>query len=58
MKQMEIKAHYRPKKTITTIKSDFSKTLVDLVKREFKPSRPNKIWVTNITYIWTRYDGL
>jgi len=57
MKQMGIKAHYRPKKTKTTINSDFSKTLVDLVNREFKPSRPNNIWVTDITYIWTKYDG-
>ena len=27
--------------------------LKNIVNREFKPERKNKIWVTDITYIWT-----
>lgn len=56
MRQMDIKACYRTKKTRTTINSNFSKKLINEVNRMFNPSRPNKIWVTDITYIWTSYD--
>lgn len=30
-----------------------SATIPDLVKRNFDVIRPNKVWVTDITYIWT-----
>jgi|SRR5690554_3994068 len=53
MKQMGIKAHYVKK---TTIDSDLSNILINHVKRNFSVSRPNAIWFTDITYIWTRYD--
>ncbi len=56
MKQMGIKAHYVKKTTKTTIDSDFSNKLINHVKRNFSVSKPNAIWVTDITYIWTRYD--
>ena len=56
MKQMGIKAHYVKKSTKTTIDSDLSNKLINHVKRNFTVYRPNAIWVTDITYIWTRYD--
>lgn len=56
MKQMGIKAHYVKKTTKTTINSDVSSKLVNIVNRNFKVERPNAIWVSDITYIWTRYD--
>ena len=56
MKQMGIKAHYVKKTTKTTINSDLSNKLINHVKRNFSVSKPNAIWVTDITYIWTRYD--
>ncbi len=56
MKQMGIKAHYVKKSTKTTTNSDLSSKLTDHVKRNFNVKNPNAIWVTDITYIWTRYD--
>lgn len=56
MRQMGIKAHYVKKTTKTAINSDLSSKLVNHVNRNFKVSKPNTIWVTDITYIWTMYD--
>lgn len=56
MCQMGIKAHYRAKTTRTTIKSDMTSKLINIVDRNFKTDRPNALWVTDITYIWTRYN--
>jgi len=56
MKQMGIQAHYVKKTTKTTMNSDFSSKLINIVNRNFKVNRPNAIWVSDITYIWTRYD--
>lgn len=56
MRQMGIRAHYRAKNTRTTINSDLTAKLANIVDRNFKTQRPNAIWVTDIIYIWTRYD--
>jgi transposase InsO family protein len=53
MKEMGIRAIYRKKWVKTTIDSDFSSKLENLLKRNFKAIKPNTIWVTDITYIWT-----
>jgi len=56
MRQMGIHAHYIKKTTKTTINSDLTSNLINHVERNFKVDKPNRIWVTDITYIWTRYD--
>lgn len=56
MRELDIRTIYRSKWIRTTVDSDFSSKLENLVKREFKTDKPNRLWVTDITYIWT-YDG-
>lgn len=51
MREMGIKARYIQPRTRTTINSDFSSTLHNLLKREFNPEHPNAVWCTDITYI-------
>ena len=46
MHEMGIKARYIQPRTRTTINSDFSSTLNDLLKREFNPEHPNAVWCT------------
>jgi transposase InsO family protein len=56
MKQMGIRAQWVKPWTITTRDSDFSKELHNILDEQFNPDRPNAVWCTDITYIWTR-DG-
>ena len=56
MKQMGIKAQWVKPWTITTRDSDFSSKLQNILDEQFNPDRPNAVWCTDITYIWTR-DG-
>ena len=56
MREMGIMAIYRSKWIKTTINSDFSTELENILKRDFKADKPNTIWVTDITDIWT-YEG-
>lgn len=53
MREMGIKAQWVSPWTVTTIDSDFSSELQNVLQREFNPDRPNAIWCTDITYIWT-----
>lgn len=53
MKEEGIKAVWIKPYVRTTIEPDFSSTLKNYLKREFNPKEPNKIWVTDITYIKT-----
>lgn len=54
MKEDEIRARYRKPYTATTLHSNFSNQLKDILKRDFKPDSPNTVWCTDITYVWTR----
>jgi len=55
MRQMGIRAHgIRP--WTATKDSDFSKELPNILDEQFNPDRPNAVWCTDITYIWT-LDG-
>ncbi len=53
MKQLGIKAHYRMKVTQTTVSSDFTSRLKNVLNRQFNPTQPNSVWVSDITYIWS-----
>ena len=53
MHQLHIKACYIKHHTITTISRDFSDKLKNLLNRDFNPDKPNAVWCTDITYIWT-----
>ena len=56
MKQMGIKAQWIKPWTITTKDSDFSSELKNILDEQFHPERPNAVWCSDITYIWT-IDG-
>ena len=56
MREMNIKAQYIKPYTITTKDSDFSSKLTNILNEQFNPSKPNAVWCTDITYIWT-IDG-
>ena len=56
MKEMGIRAQWMKHWTTTTKDSDFSKDLHNILDEQFNPERPNAVWCTDITYIWT-YDG-
>lgn len=56
MKEMGIKAQWVNPYTITTKDSDFSRSLQNILDENFNPDRPNAVWCSDITYIWT-VDG-
>lgn len=56
MRELGIKAQYIRPYTVTTIDSDFSEKLVNILNEEFNPEVPNAVWCSDITYIWT-YEG-
>jgi len=56
MREMGIKAQYVKPYTVTTIDSNFSEELTNILNEEFNPSEPNAVWCSDITYIWT-YEG-
>jgi len=53
MRDMGIKAVWAKHWTITTKDSDFSHRLRNYLDEQFNPERPNAVWCTDITYIWT-----
>jgi transposase InsO family protein len=56
MKEMGIKAQWVKPWTVTTVDSDFSNELQNILDEQFNPDRPNAVWCSDITYIWT-IDG-
>ena len=56
MHQMGIRAQWSKPWTITTKDSDFSTELQNILDEQFNPDRPNAVWCSDITYIWT-IDG-
>ena len=55
-RQMGIRAQWSKPWTITTKDSDFSTELQNILDEQFNPDRPNTVWCSDITYIWT-IDG-
>jgi len=53
MREMGIRAQWSKPWTATTKDSDFSKELHNVLDEQFNPERPNAVWCTDITYIWT-----
>ena len=56
MKEMGIKAQYIKPYTVTTINSDFSDELKNILNEQFNPALPDAVWCSDITYIWT-FEG-
>lgn len=56
MRELGIKAQYIRPYTVTTIDSDFSRGLKNVLKEEFNPTQPDAVWCSDITYIWT-FEG-
>ena len=54
MHEMGIKAQWIKPFTTTTGDSDFSTELTNILDEQFNPERPNAVWCTDITYIWTQ----
>lgn len=56
MREMVIRAQWSKPWITTTKDSDFSSELHNILKEQFNPERPNAVWCTDITYVWTN-DG-
>lgn len=56
MREMGIKAQWIKAWATTTKDSDFSSELHNILNEQFNQERPNAVWCTDITYIWT-HDG-
>lgn len=56
MKELGIRAQWTKHWIATTKDSDFSNELHNILDEQFNPDRPNAVWCTDITYIWT-FDG-
>ena len=53
MRELGIKAQYVKPYTATTIDSDFSEGLENILDEQFNPTEPDAVWCSDITYIWT-----
>lgn len=53
MRELGIKAQYVKPYTVTTIDSDFSEELENILNEQFDPAEPDAVWCSDITYIWT-----
>lgn len=53
MRQMGIRACWVKHYTVTTQSSCLDAILVNILQEQFNPPRPDTIWCSDITYIWT-----
>ena len=56
MRQMGRKAQWVKPYIQTTIDSDFSKKLKNILDEQFNSAHPDAVWCSDITYIWT-FEG-
>ena len=56
VRQMGIKAQWVRLYIQTTIDSDFSQKLKNILNEEFNPAQPDAVWCSDITYIWN-FEG-
>lgn len=54
MQELNIRAIYRSKWAKTTITGKTEDKLENHLRRRFNPPNPNSVWVSDITYIWTK----
>lgn len=53
MREMGLKAQWVKPYTITAIDSDFSEKYNNILAEKFNPDKPDAVWCSDITYIWT-----
>ena len=53
MREMGLKAQWIKPYTITTIDSDFNEKCNNILAERFNPDKPDAVWCSDITYIWT-----
>jgi len=58
MKEFDIKAKKRRKFRHTTDSTHKLPLAPNILNREFNPSKPNKAWASDITYVWTKEGWL
>jgi transposase InsO family protein len=58
MREQGLVGRRRRRFRITTDSSHGLPVAPNLLKREFRTDAPNKVWVTDITYLWTREGWL
>jgi transposase InsO family protein len=58
MQTKDIRAKTKKKFTITTTSTKTKNAAPNLVKQNFAASRPNQLWTSDLTYIWTREGWL
>lgn len=58
MRESNLVAKARRKFKLTTNSNHNHQASPDLVKRDFKPSRPDQVWVSDLTYVRTRSGWL
>ena len=56
MRQMGLRAQWVKPWVPTTVDPDFSDNLQNVLDEHFNPERPNAVWCSDITYVWT-IDG-
>lgn len=54
MRELGLEGVVRGKAKRTTISGELMDRPADLVDRKFKTAAPNRIWVADLTYVWTR----
>jgi putative transposase len=58
MRQMGLRACTRRKFRVTTNSRHKYPVADNLLQRDFSSDRPNRVWVSDITYVWTRQGWL
>ena len=56
MRQMGLRAQWVKPWVPTTVDPDFGDSLQNILDEQFNPERPNAVWCSDITYVWT-IDG-